>query len=202
MNEAALTPDRILEAAEDVLRRFGPSKANVVDVARALGVSHGSVYRHFPSKAALRDAVTERWLERVSRPLESIVAEDAPAPQRLYRWCKALMKVKRAKALDDPELFATYMTLAADAREVVISHVEKLISQIAAIIADGIERHEFSVADPQAAAQAVLDATSRFHHPAFAASWAEPGIDDAFEALWSLILPGLVGRRRLSAASE
>jgi AcrR family transcriptional regulator len=202
MNEAALTPDRILEAAEDVLRRFGPSKANVVDVARALGVSHGSVYRHFPSKAALRDAVTERWLERVSRPLESIVAEDAPAPQRLYRWCKALMKVKRAKALDDPELFATYMTLAADSREVVISHVEKLISQVAAIIADGIERHEFSVDDPQAVAQAVLDATSRFHHPAFAASWAEPGIDDAFEALWSLILPGLVGRRRLSAASE
>ena len=45
-----------------MLRRFGPAKTTVVDVARALDVSHGSVYRHFPSKAALRDAVTERWL--------------------------------------------------------------------------------------------------------------------------------------------
>ena len=56
-----LTSDQILVAAEDVLRRYGPEKANVVDVARALGVSHGSVYRHFPSKAALRGAVTDRW---------------------------------------------------------------------------------------------------------------------------------------------
>ena len=52
MNEAVvLTPERILEATEDVLRRYGLTKATVVDVARALDVSHGSVYRHFPSKA-------------------------------------------------------------------------------------------------------------------------------------------------------
>ena len=62
MATETLTAERILVAAEEVLRRYGPAKANVVDVARALGVSHGSVYRHFPSKAALRDAVTERWL--------------------------------------------------------------------------------------------------------------------------------------------
>ena len=58
MNEVVvLTPERILEVTEDVLRRFGLAKATVVDVARALDVSHGSVYRHFPSKASLREAV-------------------------------------------------------------------------------------------------------------------------------------------------
>src|SRR5579859_2093653 len=67
MNETVvLTPERILEVTEDVLRRFGLAKATVVDVARALDVSHGSVYRHFPSKASLREAVAKRWLERVS----------------------------------------------------------------------------------------------------------------------------------------
>ncbi len=54
MNEnVVLTPERILEVTEDVLRRYGLAKATVVDVARALDVSHGSVYRHFPSKASL-----------------------------------------------------------------------------------------------------------------------------------------------------
>jgi AcrR family transcriptional regulator len=51
MTHAPLTAEQILEAAERVLRRYGPDKANVVDVARELDVSHGSVYRHSPSNA-------------------------------------------------------------------------------------------------------------------------------------------------------
>ena len=68
MNDSVLTPERILDAAEEVLRRYGPAKATVVDVARFLEVSHGTIYRHFPSKVALRDAVAQRWLHRVSAP--------------------------------------------------------------------------------------------------------------------------------------
>ena len=34
--DAPLTRDRILATAEDVIRRFGPAKATVVDVARGL----------------------------------------------------------------------------------------------------------------------------------------------------------------------
>ena len=51
-----LTLDRILATAEDVIRRFGPAKATVVDVARALGVSHAAVYRYVATKAELREA--------------------------------------------------------------------------------------------------------------------------------------------------
>ncbi len=72
MNETALTREKILEAAENVLRRYGLSKATVVDVARMLGVSHGSVYRHFASKAELREAVLRVWLSRVHDSLEII----------------------------------------------------------------------------------------------------------------------------------
>lgn len=195
MTETALTPDQILEAAEDVLRRFGPTKATVVDVARVLGVSHGSVYRHFTSKAALRDAVTERWLARISEPLEAVAAEASPAPERLRRWLDLLIASKRSRALDDPELFATYMELGAEAREVVKAHVDHLVGQLARIIAAGVARGEFTVADPVTAGRAVFDATSRFHNPAHAPEWADPGIDAAFEGVWSLVLVGLGGHR-------
>lgn len=191
MNESVLTRDRILQAAEDVLRRFGPAKATVVDVARALGVSHGSVYRYFPSKAALRDAVTERWLVRLSEPLAAVAAEDIPAPERLRHWFDLLIASKRKLALEDPELFATYMEIAADARDVIRAHVEALTKQIATIIADGVARGEFNVADPNAAGRAVFDATARFHNPANAGEWSDPGIRSAFDDVWSLILSGL-----------
>ena len=191
MTETALTPDRILDAAEDVLRRFGPAKATVVDVAQALGVSHGSVYRHFASKATLRDAVTARWLSRISAPLATVASEERPALERLRRWLDGLIAAKRRLARDDPELFATYLALAAETRAVVKAHVDDLVGQIARIIADGVARGEFAVADPLTAGRAVFDATARFHNPAHAAEWTDPGIDTAFRGVWVLVLGGL-----------
>jgi AcrR family transcriptional regulator len=198
VRETALTREQILEAAEDVLRRYGPAKANVVDVARALGVSHGSVYRHFASKAALRDAVTERWLEGISAPLEAIAREDGPAAQRLQRWLDLLVRSKRRKALDEPELFATYVGLAAEAREVVNAHVDALVAQLARIVGDGVARGEFEVIDTTAAARAAFDATSQFHNPAHAAEWSSPSIDVAYEGARALVLRGLERRHSRS----
>jgi AcrR family transcriptional regulator len=194
VTEGPLTPERILEASEGVLRRFGPAKATVIDVARELGVSHGSVYRHFPSKAALRDAVAERWLETIAEPLATVAAEEGPAPERLRRWLDLLITSKRSRALDDPELFTTYVQLAGESRDVITAHVDALVGQLARIISDGVERGDFEVEDPTADARAVFDATGRFHNPAHAAEWSDPGIDEAFERVWSLILAGLEGR--------
>ena len=191
MTESALTPEQILEAAEDILRRFGPAKATVVDVARALGVSHGSVYRHFPSKAALRDAVAERWLARVSAPLARTAAGSGIASKRLRRWFDQLIEHKRSKVLDDPELFATYRVLATEARAVVSTHVTTLTGQLVQILVDGVAQGEFSVADPAVTARAIFDATARFHNPVHAPEWSDPDLQASFEGVWSLVVAAI-----------
>src|SRR5450631_1260667 len=112
MNETlVLTPERILEATEEVLRRYGLAKATVVDVARALDVSHGSVYRHFPSKASLREAVAKRWLDRVNAPLLKIAEGSGPAPARLECCLRTMFSINLKKVCDAPEMFATYLAL-------------------------------------------------------------------------------------------
>lgn len=193
MGDSALTPERILDAAEEVLRRYGPAKATVVDVARFLQVSHGTIYRHFPSKAALRDAVAERWLHRVSEPLAAIVEEAEPATERLHRWFTQLMTLKRQKVLDDPEMFATYSAIAEESRDVVQAHVNELLEQVTQIIQSGISRQEFQAIDSHQTARAIFFATIRFHHPAHAKEWIAPDIDAHFAEVWSLLLSGLVG---------
>ena len=194
MVEGPLNAETILGATEEVLRRYGPAKATVVDVARVLGVSHGSVYRHFPTKTALREAVTERWLERAHAGLAELAASDVPAPERLRRWLRQLHESKRRKALDDPELFATYSVLTMESSAVVAEHLEDLVNQITRIIADGVAAGEFSTTDPEVSARAVFDAMMRFHDPANAAYWSKPGIDAAFDAVCSLVLAGLERR--------
>jgi AcrR family transcriptional regulator len=202
VSDGVLTRARILAAAEDVLHRFGPAKTTVVDVARALGVSHGSVYRHFPSKAALREAVLERWLKRISGPLEAVVRGRQPAPDRLRGWFDALIAAKRRKYLDETELFATYVALAVDARDVVKAHVDTLVGQIARIIADGMKSGAFTVKDAGIAARSVFDATARFHNPAHAGEWSDPGIDTAFEGVWTLLHAALTAPEARSRKSE
>jgi AcrR family transcriptional regulator len=192
MNEAVvLTPERILEATEEVLRRFGLTKATVVDVARALDVSHGSVYRHFPSKASLREAVAKRWLDRVNAPLEQIAEETGPAPARLERWLRTMVAIKHKKVADDPEMFATYLTLAQEACKVVKAHKEGLVDQVAHILSDGVKQGVFEVADVKVTARAVFDATVRFHHPAHAEEWRDPELPARIDAMLALLLRGL-----------
>ncbi|OIK02645.1 TetR family transcriptional regulator [Streptomyces sp. MUSC 14] len=186
-----LTAERILEATEEVLRRHGPAKATVVDVARALGVSHGSVYRHFRTKAALREAVTKRWLDRTSQRLAGIVSMDGTPEERLRAWLAALFDAKRHKAGDDPELFATYTVLTDENVAAVAGHIDELTGQLTRIIETGAEAGTFAVPDPAPAARAVFQATGRFHDPCYARDWTSPGIDEEFTAVVDLLVRGL-----------
>jgi AcrR family transcriptional regulator len=200
--ETPLTRDRILATAEDVIRRFGPAKATVVDVARALGVSHAAVYRHVATKAELRDLVVGQWVETTMPPLRAIAAKSGPAPQRLRRLVHTLIAVKRRRAADDPELFAAYRTLAQDAQSVVAAHIDELVELAAMVIRSGVKQGTFRTVDPEAAGRAVLFATSRFHHPAHAAEWLDPAIDAAYNDVWHLLMDGLCVAKRPGRAAR
>jgi AcrR family transcriptional regulator len=168
----------------------------VVDVARALDVSHGSVYRHFPSKASLREAVAKRWLERVSAPLAKIAEGSGPAPARLDKWLRTLFAAKHKRVSEDPEMFATYLTLAREACKTVKAHKESLTDQVELILSDGVKQGAFQVTEAKATARAIFEATSRFHHPAHSEEWSDPQLPARIDAVLTLLLRGLEAPRK------
>ena len=163
MNEVVvLTPSEFSKSPRTCCAAIGLAKATVVDVARALDVSHGSVYRHFPSKASLRQAVAKRWLDRANAPLQKIAEDLGPCagPAR-EAGCAPCSTIKYKKVCEDPEMFATYLTLAQEACEAVKAHKERLVDQVAHILADGVKQGAFQVADVK-----VIRARGvRRHHP-------------------------------------
>jgi AcrR family transcriptional regulator len=184
--------DRILDATEQVLRRHGADKANVVDVARVLGMSHGNVYRHFPSKKALLEAVAVRFACAMAAPLEAIVRDAGrPASQRLAEWAETLRAAKRRRLEADPELFRVYFDIVALAAGAVQAHVAELAGQLARIVRDGVSSGEFPPGvDPARAARALLQATSAFHHPALILR-APPADADELRTVVALLTAGL-----------
>jgi AcrR family transcriptional regulator len=186
---ASDTREKILETAEALLRRHGLAKTTVVDVARALDMSHANVYRHFPSKAALRTAVAERWLQAISEPLEAFVSKKGPAAARLEGWSLALAAAKRRKVLNDPQMFAAYHALAQDSEQAAAHHLATLHRQVEDMIRDGASRGEFRVTNAASAASAFLDATLRFHHPHHVQ--AGRASEKEIRAVLALVLAGL-----------
>jgi AcrR family transcriptional regulator len=190
-----LEADAIVSATEEVLRRYGPEKTTVLDVARLLGVSHGSVYRHFPSKAALREAVIRRWLDRARDDLTTAVEESGLGPpDRLRRLLTVMFAAKWAKAREDPELFATFRVLAAEHSTVSSAHVDFLLTQIRTIVIDGIATGDFAAGEPEVIARALFNATTRFHDPMHAAEWRSPEVEAESQDVMSLILDGIRAR--------
>ncbi|SEQ54540.1 transcriptional regulator, TetR family [Lentzea xinjiangensis] len=198
----ALTGEAILAATEEVLRRYGPAKATVVDVAKALGVSHGSVYRHFATKAALREAVTKRWLAAIHEEMTPAFGEGLTAAEVLRAWLQKLFDEKRRAHHEDEELFATFRTLVHESSDIVEYHLGHMVGQLTRIISAGVETHEFVTDDVDVTAQAVWDATNRFHHPAHAREWTGPRVQEEFDAVVSLVIAGLRYNRVPSAAGD
>jgi AcrR family transcriptional regulator len=64
--------DAILDAAHLVFARKGYAATGIADLAREVGIGHGTVYRYFENKRAVAEAIFDRALVRVA---EVIVAE-------------------------------------------------------------------------------------------------------------------------------
>ena len=157
---------RILDTAELLLRRHGPDKLTVIDVARVMNMSHGNVYRHISSKAALRAAVIQRWLERVALQTDEIAGREIPADIRLAEWLTGLARIKQRKVVDDAELLSASAQIVRETPQVERDHSARLTAQVVKVLQDGLKDGTLpGVGEPQSMATAILNATFRFHHP-------------------------------------
>jgi AcrR family transcriptional regulator len=79
--DAQVNRTRILDVAEDVFGAGGEA-ASTEEVARLAGVGIATVFRHFPTKAALLEAVLVRRFTRLRERAESL--RDAEDPGRAF----------------------------------------------------------------------------------------------------------------------
>lgn len=80
MNTIVTSKEEILKTSRELIQREGWSAVNIRSVAAACGVSVGSIYNYFDSKAALMSASVESvWCEIFHRPEDGSVFQDAQA---------------------------------------------------------------------------------------------------------------------------
>ena len=148
----------------------------MVDIARALGTSHTTIYRHFRSKAEVFDAIVAATMRDEEELASSFVSGPQPASERLLDLVLALHRRKRERFGSDPELYQLYRRVVDERPELVRNYAEAITRLVAAILQDGVQQGEFNITDVGAAANVVRDAATVFIHPAHVEAAAKAGI--------------------------
>ncbi len=82
----------IITTAERLFREMGYQKTAVADIARELRMSPANIYRFFPSKAAINEAIAERLLGGLSEQAWGIARGRGPADARIRQFFSMLQE--------------------------------------------------------------------------------------------------------------
>jgi AcrR family transcriptional regulator len=77
--------DAILDATDELLRKFGYRKMTIDDLAREVGIGKGTVYLYFPSKEEIALSHIDRIIERLKTRLWAIADSSITPDQKIKR---------------------------------------------------------------------------------------------------------------------
>jgi len=100
--DAQRNRDRILEVAKEAFSRSG-ANASLDDVAKQAGVGPGTLYRHFPTRDALIEAVYRTEVEKLAAA-ERKFAESMPPIEALRAWMLLFVDHIATKQIIGPAL--------------------------------------------------------------------------------------------------
>ena len=95
------TRARIMETAEILFRRLGYAKTAVADIAAELRMSPANIYRFFPSKAAIVQAMCQRCLSELEEKVWAVARSKSPASARLERLQLEILAYHKENLLEE-----------------------------------------------------------------------------------------------------
>lgn len=189
--------ERLLDAADRLLARYGYRKMTIEDLALEAGIGKGSVYLSFSSKESLALGCIDRMVGRLIERLRAIAAEGSPPPVRvramliervLHRFDYAR---QHSRSIDD--MLSTIRPRLLERRA---GYFRAEAEVLATVIDEGRRSGAFAAGAPLEAAETLVAATNSLLP--YSLSPRELGrrseIARRAEAIADLVVAGLIPR--------
>jgi AcrR family transcriptional regulator len=170
---------RLLDAAGAAFIERGADDVSLEEIARRAGVGIGTLYRHFPTRQALLEAVYRDQVELLSARADELLQAESPG-DALADWLRALVKFSSTKHNLTSALLATLgkdSDLLSSCSKVIRAAAENLLARA----------QEAGVVRPDADAGDVI----RLVHAVNIATQHAPGGPGQADRMLALILDGL-----------
>jgi AcrR family transcriptional regulator len=179
--KADATRAAIVDTAEGLFRTLGYQKTAVADIARALNMSPANVYRFFPSKAAINEAICRRILLQLGGLVWEIARGPGTAADRLRGLFRALQEQTIALFFQEKKLHDMVAAAMDEHWPVIEEHIRTIDTAIRHVVMDGQADGSFARLDPDRTANLIHTCMVAFTHPQVVAQCADE--DLATEAL-------------------
>ncbi|MDE5455918.1 TetR family transcriptional regulator [Bradyrhizobium sp. CSA112] len=172
---------RIVQAAIRLHREIGFKKTTVADIARGASMSPANVYRFFPSKQAIEEAIVADMFEHVSAAA-TLAARGGSALERLGAVLRAISQLHEHRLENDSK---QHELVAAAVREnwtVALVYADRIQELVRTIIAAGQASGELRPASPMAMTCCLLEAMDGYLNPSrISAATIRPAFDEMMD---------------------
>ena len=170
---------RLLEAASAAFVEHGADDVSLEEIARRAGVGIGTLYRHFPTRQALLEAVYRDQVEALRARADELIATKPPA-EALASWLRDLLDFGRTKRMLTTALLTTH-----NKDSELMSSGSRMVRGAATDILTGAQEAGVARADANPA-----DLMRLVHAISLTAEWAADDSEQA-DRLLALVLDGL-----------
>jgi AcrR family transcriptional regulator len=171
------TRARIIETAEALFRRLGFAKTAVADIAGELDMSPANIYRFFPSKNAIVEAICRRFLAEIDAKAWAVARAKGPASERLEGLILQVLSFHKENALAEQRVNDLVVAAIESSWDAIRAHKDVMRTVVEVILRDGIETGEFEPVEPRETAELILRAVVAFTHPMVIGQCIEEGDD-------------------------
>jgi AcrR family transcriptional regulator len=183
-----------MEVAEEHFRRVGYAKTAVADIAEALGMSPANVYRFFPSKSAINEAICARLLDDMHAMMTEVAGRDGPADVRLRGLILAMNAFHKERLMGEKRLHDMVEVAMQENWPSIGEHLQFVVRTFAGLIAEGIAAGIFRpVADIATTALTCKQCCISVLHPSMIESCVRHGLatEDQAERISTFVIDAL-----------
>lgn len=196
------THELILETAKELFSRFGPRRTTVADIAREMRMSPANVYKFFPSKDAIVEAVGERFMAELHRELVPLIHARKPAWARIEDLVRAVNRhfadmIETNVSRHGAQFFQNVIEFEMLKREQKWRFVEEFLHstlrlEVAKLLREGVETDGWRVDDPSQHADTFLDCLACSIEPVMMIGLPRAVIESRLERQLSLLARTLI----------
>jgi AcrR family transcriptional regulator len=183
--------EEILTAAERLYDSIGYEKTTIGDIARELGMSPANLYRSFPNRHAIDDALARRKLMIIEDAAWAAARRGSDPATALREIATTVLHETQRLVFSDRRMHHLCAIAARERWPSVLAYLGGLHGAVRHVVMEGQRSGVLRKCDPDAAAETVCAALTKVWHPQMIETYADEDLVGTAERICELMVTGL-----------